>query len=307
MPSAGYLCARHRVLLLNHVQHLHRRLDGRLRLVGIQPSGAEDAAPEAPGDDRLHEGVRPSTGRNGDGVVGQHGEVAAQRHLVDLAQGTDKGIVLAVAAGVLLVFLAIDFHLERCHGLQAVGQVDEVALQLDALAADIVFEDVGDDVGQVFLRHQLFLVAQLDDAFGHLAHGFFVQFQPQVLEVLADVGLAGVLAQGILALAAEAFGQEVVAVEVALVVAVGMDARHLGENVLAHDGLVGRDDHAAVRLHHAAHVVQAALVDARHCLEVIFQDGLHRGERCVPGPLMVVCKPRHPLSTAARTLETARS
>ena len=86
-------------------------------------------------------------------------------------------------------------------------------------------------------------------------------------------------------LAAEAFGQEVVAIEVALVVAVGVHARHLGEDVLADNGLVRGNDNAAIRLDDAADIVQAALIDARHGLEMVFQDGLHGGQRGIAGPL----------------------
>ena len=48
----------------------------------------------------------------------------------------------------------------------------------------------GNDVGQVLGGHQLLLVAQLHDPFGHLAHRGFVEVDAQRFEVLHDVGLA---------------------------------------------------------------------------------------------------------------------
>ena len=146
-----------------------------------------------------------------------------------------------------------------------------------------MLQHVGNDVGQVFLRDELLLVAQLDDALGDLAHRLIVELQSQIFQVLADVGLARVLAQGILAAATEAFGQQIVVIEVALVVAVGMYACHLREDVFADDRFIGGDGDAGVRLHHAAHLVQTALVDTRHGVEVVFQDGLHAGQRGVAG------------------------
>ena len=59
------------VLGLDDVKHFQCRLDGGLRLVGIQPSGAEHAPAELPRDDRLHEGVGTSAGRDAHGIVGQ--------------------------------------------------------------------------------------------------------------------------------------------------------------------------------------------------------------------------------------------
>ena len=118
-----------------------------------------------------------------------------------------------------------------------------------------MFQNIGNDVRQIFLRHQLLFIAQLDDTFGNLAHGILVQLQPQVFQVLADIRLAAVLAQRILPLTTEAFGQEVVAVQVAFIISVGMHARHLRKHILTHNRFVGGNYDARIRLHHTAHII----------------------------------------------------
>ena len=65
-----------------NIQHLKGSLDGRLRLVGIQPTGTDDLTVVVPGDDRLHEGIGTSTRGDGDGVVLQDGECAVQVLLI---------------------------------------------------------------------------------------------------------------------------------------------------------------------------------------------------------------------------------
>ena len=69
-----------------------------------------------------------------------------------------------------------------------------------------MFEDVADDVGQVFLCDDLLLVAQLGDALRDALGLLGRELQAQLLEVLGDVGTTGVLSEGILAFASEALG-----------------------------------------------------------------------------------------------------
>ena len=265
-------------LSLNNIEHLDGGLYGSLRLVGIEAAGLEGLALVLPRDDGLHECVGAAARGDGDGVVGEHGELAAQRLLIDLAQGTHEGVVLSVATGVLLVHLVADAQLERSHGLEALREGDVVAQELHTGILHGVFQHIGDDVGKVFLRDYLLLVAQLDDACGDLAHGLIVEFEAQGFEVLAYVGLAAGLAQCIFALASEALGEQLVAVEVVLVVAVGMHACHLSKDVLTHDGFVGGDGDARVGLHEAAHIVETLLIDGGFGTEVVAQDGLHAGQ-----------------------------
>ena len=113
----------------------------------------------------------------------------------DSAAQNRKGIILAVAAGSLLLLLAVDFYFQRSHRLQSVGKVHDVTFQVHALIHYSMFQDVGHDVRQVLLCHKLLFIAQLDDAFRNFAHGLLVQIQPQVFQVLADIRLTAILAQ----------------------------------------------------------------------------------------------------------------
>ena len=142
-----------------------------------------------------------------------------------------------------------------------------------------MLQDVGDDVGQVVEGDNFLLVAKLGDALGDAARLLGCQLETQLLQVLDDVGTARVLAQGILPLAAEALGNQLVVVELVLAVAIGMDTCHLGKDVLADDGLVGGDGDAAEAFDHAREVVQLALDDVGLGVELVLEDGLYAGQR----------------------------
>ena len=146
---------------------------------------------------------------------------------------------MSVSRRGLLIDAAIDFDLDRGYGTEAVGEGEGVVEDADAVAVDVMAEDVGNNVGEVFLGEEFLFVAQFDDAFGHFVHRLIVQLNAEGFEVLADVGFAGGFAEGVLTGTAEALGNKRVAVEVTLGVAVGMYTSTLGEDVLACDGLVG--------------------------------------------------------------------
>ena len=201
--------------------------------------------------------------------------------LVDLPERPHEGVVLAVADRGLLVFAAVDLDLERSGRVQPLCQRQAVIEYPHGVFDLVVAQYVGDDVGQVFGRHQLLLVAQLDHPFGHLAHRGFVELDAQRFEVLQDVGLARGLAQGVFAYASEAFGQQLVEIEVVLVVAVGMDACTLRKDVLADDRAVARDTDARVGLDHAADVVDLRFVDAREAVQPVVQHGHRARQGCV--------------------------
>ena len=106
-------------ILLDDIEHLDGGLDGCFRLVGIEAAGLEGLTLVLPSDDGLHESVGAAARGDRYGVVGQHGELALEGFLVYLAQGTHEGVVLSVAASVLLVYLITDAELERGHRLEA--------------------------------------------------------------------------------------------------------------------------------------------------------------------------------------------
>lgn len=104
------------IVCFDYVQHFDRRLDGGFGLVGIQTARFEYLAAHFPRDDGLHEGVGAAAGRDRDGVVAQHRELAPELVLVDLPQRPHEGVVLAVAGRGLLVLPSVDLDLERSRG-----------------------------------------------------------------------------------------------------------------------------------------------------------------------------------------------
>ena len=265
------------------VEHLDGGLDGGLRLIGVEGTRAVYLVAVHPGDACLHEGVGASAGRNADDVVGEPREGAFELVLVDVAHGAHEGVVHTVADGRFFIYLPVDFELHACHRLEAVGGGDEVAEEPYAGFGCGVLEDVGDDVWEVFLGDELFLVAEFDYTLRHAPCLLGRKFEAEFFEILENVGLAGVLAEGVLALASETFGKEVVAVEIVLVVAVGMYAGHLREDALADDGLVWGNGYAGIALYDTADFVQLVLADIRRCTEMVLEYGLHARERCIAG------------------------
>lgn len=78
-----------------------------------------------------------------------------------------------------------------------------------------------------------------------------------------------------------------------------MHARHLRKHILTHNRFVGGNYDARIRLHHTAHIIEAALVDIGNSAEMVFQDGLHAGKRRIPGTLaQTVNSGVQPLTTA---------
>ena len=147
-----------------------------------------------------------------------------------------------------------------------------------------MLEHIRHDVGEIFLRDELLLVAQFDDAVSYTACLFGREFKTQFLKVLENVRLARILAQRILAFSAKTLGQEVVAVEVVLVVAIGMHSCHLREDTLADDWFVGRNGNARQAFHHRGHLAEVLFFYIGTHMRMVFQNGLHRRDGCIASP-----------------------
>ena len=186
---------------------------------------------------------------------------------------------MSVARRGLLIDAAIDFDLDRGYGAKAVGEGEGVVEDADAVAVDVMAEDVGNNVGEVFLGEELLFVTKFYDAFGHFVHRLIIQLNAEGFEVLADVGFAGGFAEGVLTGTAEALGNERVAVEVTLGVAVSVYTGALGEDVLACDGLVGGDMDAGVGLDAFADAIDASFADGGAIVELVVDDG-HGAAEC---------------------------
>ena len=70
------------------------------------------------------------------------------------------------------------------------SQIDKVTFQSDLLTYRTMLQHIGNDIRQIFLGHQFFLIPQFDDTLRHLTHRVLVQFQTEVLQILTDVRLA---------------------------------------------------------------------------------------------------------------------
>ena len=68
-PAGGKRIFQMMLKFLNDIEHLNGRLNGGLRLIGIQASGFEPLTVHIPENRRLHEGIRVSTRRNRHRVV----------------------------------------------------------------------------------------------------------------------------------------------------------------------------------------------------------------------------------------------
>ena len=102
-------------------------------------------------------------------------------------------------------------------------------------------KNITDDIWQVFGRHHFFLVAQLDDTLGNLTHRVVVDIDTQRLQVHADIRFTGRLAERILADASETFGNQVVAIQIVLAVAIGVHPGTLRKDMFADDRTVRGD------------------------------------------------------------------
>ena len=114
-----------------------------------------------------------------------------------------------------------------------------------------MLQHVADDEGQILLGDDFLLVAQFCDTLCHLACLLWCQFESEFLEVLGDIGLTAVLAEGIFTASAETLWHEFVLVESVFLVTIGMHACDLGEDIVADDRLIRCDGDAAITLHEA--------------------------------------------------------
>ena len=169
-----------------------------------------------------------------------------------MAHGPHKGVVLTVSASLLFIDFAQHLQLDYGGGLEAVGGADHIAQQLDILLGKIVTYDVAHNERKVVGRDGLLFVAQLYDTVGDTARLLWTQIQMHTLKILEDIGPAAVLAQGIFASAAETLRQQVVAIKIVFLVAVGVDARHLGEDIVTHNGAVGGNRCQRIAAHQTA-------------------------------------------------------
>ncbi len=147
------------------------------------------------------------------------------------------------------------------------------------------FEDLGDDEGQIVAGDGLLGIPEGYDTLEHLALVVLREADAEVFQVFEQGGLAREFAQGVPAAARETLRAQPGMVEAGLVVAVGMDARGLGEDVLAHDGGVVGQALARKVGDQLADPDQVGLVDPQVQPEVVAQVDRHLRQGGVPGAL----------------------
>ena len=138
-----------------------------------------------------------------------------------------------------------------------------------------MLQHIAHDVWQVVLGYQLLAVAEFGNTLGHSLGLLRRQLQAQLVKVLYDIRLAGVLAQCILTMSAETLRHQVVAIKLVLVVAIGMHASHLGEDVIAHHRCIRSHGDAAVSFNQSGNIVQAVFLDIGLCPKHILQNHLY--------------------------------
>lgn len=125
---------------------------------------------------------------------------------------------------------------------------------------------------------------------------------PKVSRFLRILGFSRSFSQCIFASATETLGKQVVVIEVAFAVSVGVHAGALCEYMFADDRLVGRNTHAGVGLDDPAYLIDFFLVDSGRAFELVVYHGntLESGAFPArsPNPLIVQCMPCIPAFTA---------
>ena len=138
-----------------------------------------------------------------------------------------------------------------------------------------MLQHITHDEGQVVDGDTLFLITEFGDALRDTTGLFGGELQPEFFKIFGNVRLTAVLTQGILTTASEALRHEFVLIESAFLVAIGMDTSHLGEDIVADDGLIGGNGNTTIALYEVRYVVELVLMDIRLGMELILEDHLH--------------------------------
>ena len=231
----------------------------------------------------MHESIGTTPGRNINRVIGQHREFEAQLLFVNGAYRFYESIVLTVSGGRLLILFAVYLYFYDGNRVQSLCQSKRIVEQTYLLVFDVVFQYIGDDIRKILLRYLLFLIAQSNNPFGYFAHRFFVEFDAQSFEIFTDIGFSRSFSQCIFASATETLGKQVVVIEVAFAVSVGVHAGALCEYMFADDRLVGRNTHAGVGLDDPAYLIDFFLVDSGRTFELVVYHGQYARKRGISG------------------------
>ena len=110
--------------------------------------------------------------------------------------------------------------------------------------------------GQIVNRNAFLQITKLDNFLQQLFFLLIIQINPQFLQVDFQTGLAGQLAQRIIAVTVKTVRSQPADIKVALFVTVGMNSRRLRKYVIAQHRHIGGNSFAAERLNQHADVFQ---------------------------------------------------
>ena len=269
------------MLFFKHIEHFHGCFDGRFSLVGIQCPCTNLPVAVSPCDDRLDEGIRSTTRRDGYGVVLKDGESSIEIGSVNFPESLHEGIVLSVARGVGLISASIDFHLHISERFQSVCGSDKITDEFHLLCGYSMFEHITDDEGEVVLGDDFLPVAQFGDTLCHLLALFGREHYAQFFEVAFNIGFTTVFSQRILPFTSESFRHQFITIEIRFRVAIGMHPCHLCKHILADDGLIWRHSDATIPLDQSTDIIEFLFVDIRLCMEKVLHNNLDAGQRCI--------------------------
>ena len=144
-----------------------------------------------------------------------------------------------------------------------------------------MLQNIGYYEWKVILGNYLLTVAKFGDTLGHGFGLLRCELKTEFLEVLRDIGLAGVLTKGILTLTAKTFRYKSITVQMILTVAVSVNASHLCEDILSYNRLIRCNGYTTITGNKTGDVIKTVLMDVRLYAQLILQCHLDTGQRSI--------------------------
>lgn len=214
------------------------RLYRRLNL--IRRNGMRRLA-VVPFDDGLDQSIGTPAGRNGNFKIRQlgNGQPHFRRQLV---QGIHKSVITAAALRRVFINFSVVFNLNIGTGFHPHGGGHHTVQHPKCFIA-LTAQHIRHQKRQIVNRNAFLQITKLDNFLQQLFFLLIIQINPQFLQVDFQTGLAGQLAQRIIAVTVKTVRSQPTDIKVALFVTVGMNSRRLRKYVLPSTGIL-----AAIRL-----------------------------------------------------------
>ena len=138
-----------------------------------------------------------------------------------------------------------------------------------------MFQNIADNVWQVFLRHDFLLVTQFGNTLRNTTSLLWSQVQSKFFQILRDIGPTRILTQSIFPFTTKALRHQLVIIEFVFRVTIGMDPSYLGEDILTNNRLIGSHSNSTEAFHHPRDIVQLAFYDVGLGMELVLQNNLY--------------------------------